>query len=97
MSLELKPITDGFGAYASGINLSNNLSRETIAAIEAGMDKYSVLVWRDSLLEDDHQIRLAENFGKIEISLLSKVRGKGGPANKSLVPISNVGDDGEHA
>ena len=95
MSLDLKPITDGFGAYASGINLSSKLSRETIAAIEAGMDKYSVLVWRDSLLEDDHQIRLAENFGKIEISLLSKVRGKGGPANKSLVPISNVGDDGE--
>ena len=95
MSLDLKPITDGFGAYASGINLSSKLSRETIAAIEAGMDKYSVLVWRDSLLEDDHQVRLAENFGKIEISLLSKVRGKGGPANKSLVPISNVGDDGE--
>ncbi len=95
MSLDFKPITDGFGAYASGINLSSKLSRETIAAIEAGMDKYSVLVWRDSLLEDDHQIKLAENFGKIEISLLSKVRGKGGPANKSLVPISNVGDDGE--
>ena len=68
MSLDLKPITDGFGAYASGINLSSKLSIETIAAIEAGMDKYSVLVWRDSLLEDDHQIRLAENFGKIEIS-----------------------------
>ena len=95
MALELKPITDCFGAYASGINLSSNLSKENIVAIEAGMDKYSVLVWRDCLLEDDQQIKLAGNFGKIEVSLLSKVRGKGGPANKSLVPISNVGDNGE--
>ncbi len=95
MALELKPITDCFGAYASGIQLSNNLTSENIAAIEAGMDKYSVLVWRDSVLEDDQQIRLAENFGKLEISLLSNVRGKGGPDNKSLVPISNVGDNGE--
>tara|TARA_B100001123_G_scaffold340191_1_gene385482 strand:+ start:800 stop:1138 length:339 start_codon:yes stop_codon:yes gene_type:complete len=95
MPLELTPITEGFGAYASGINLSNILSRENITAIEAGMEEYSVLVWRNSLLEDDQQIRLAENFGAIEVSLLSKVRGKGGPENKSLVPISNVGDDGE--
>ena len=95
MSLQLSPITDGFGAYASGINLSNNLSKENLAAIEAGMDQYSVLVWRDSLLEDNQQIKFAENFGKIEVSLLSKVRGKGGPANKSLVPISNVKENGE--
>jgi len=73
--LHLKPITDGFGTYTSGINLS----KVTIAVIEAGMDKFSVLVWRDSLLEDDDQIAPAEHFGKIEISPLSKVRGKGGP------------------
>lgn len=95
MGLNLNPVTHNFGAYASGVDLSSNLSEETVGAIETAMDRYSVLIWPNSPLEDERQIKLAENFGQIEVSLLSKVRGKGGPANKSLVPISNVGDDGD--
>ena len=95
MEIGLRPINDGFGAYASGIDLAAKLSRKTIAAIESALNIYSVLIWRDCPLNDDQQVSLAKNFGKIEVSLLSKVRGKGGPANKSLVPISNVSDDGQ--
>ena len=95
MGIKLKPITNGFGAYASGINLSGKLSKKATDEIEAGMDMYAVLVWRDSAISDDALVNLAERFGKLEISFLSKVRGKSGPDNKSLVPISNVEDNGQ--
>ena len=95
MKLDLKPITKCFGAYASGLDLSKSLSERAVEEIEAALDLYSVLVWKNCPINDDKQVSLAENFGKIEVSLLSKVRGKGGPANKSLVPISNVSDDGQ--
>ena len=48
MGIKLKPITNGFGAYASGINLSGKLSKKATDEIEAGMDMYAVLVWRES-------------------------------------------------
>ena len=95
MSLELIAINKNFGAYASGINITEDIGEQEKIEIEAAMDKFAVLIWQNCPLEDERQIKLAENFGQIEVSLLSKVRGKGGPANKSLVPISNVADDGD--
>ena len=93
--LDLEPINKDFGAYASGLDLSKSLSGRAVEEIEAALDLYSVLVWKNCPINDDQQVSLAENFGKIEVSLLSRVRGKGGPANKSLVPISNVSDEGQ--
>tara|TARA_B100000686_G_scaffold351204_1_gene449283 strand:+ start:261 stop:1127 length:867 start_codon:yes stop_codon:yes gene_type:complete len=95
MGLKLKPIKKRFGAYASGVDLADELSLETVGQIEAAMDRFSVLVWSDCRLTDDEQLTLARYFGEVEVSLLSVVRGKGGPKDKSLVPISNVDDGGE--
>lgn len=94
MLINLKPITEDFGAYASGFDLSKSLSEKAVAAIEEAMDKYAVLVWHKCPLNDGQLVKLAKRFGNLETSLLSKVRGKGGPENKSLVPISNVEDNG---
>ena len=93
MALELTPINENFGAFASGIDISKDIGQKAKIEIEEAMDEYAVLIWRNSALNDDQQLKLAENFGNVEVSHLSKVRGKGGPDNKSIVPISNIGDD----
>ena len=93
MALELTPINEHFGAFASGINISKDIGEKAKIEIEEAMDEYAVLIWRNSALDDNQQLKLAENFGNVEVSHLSKVRGKGGPTNKSIVPISNIGDD----
>jgi alpha-ketoglutarate-dependent 2,4-dichlorophenoxyacetate dioxygenase len=60
------PINDGFAAEFSGADLTQPVSDETIAAIETGMDRYAVLVFRDQALNDDTQRAFTHRFGPLE-------------------------------
>jgi alpha-ketoglutarate-dependent 2,4-dichlorophenoxyacetate dioxygenase len=60
------PINDGFAAEFSGADLTQPVSDETIAAIETGMDRYAVLVFRDQALNDDTQRAFTRRFGPLE-------------------------------
>src|SRR5439155_3028102 len=42
------------------------LDRKEVAAIEAGMDEYAVLVFRDQHLTDAEQIAFTRHFGELE-------------------------------
>ena len=74
MALEVTPINEHFGALASGINISKDIGEKAKIEIEEAMDEYAVLIWRNSALDDNQQLKLAENFGNVEVSHLSKVR-----------------------
>jgi len=50
----------------SGVDLRKPLTRDEAAEIEAGMDKYAVLVFHDQDLTDDQQMDFALNFGERE-------------------------------
>jgi len=95
MSLNLEALTSNFVALASGVDISKPISSEDVEDIERAMDQYAVLIWRGCPLQEEQQLTLAKSFGEVEVSLLSQHRGSGGPANKSFVPISNVGSDGK--
>ena len=73
MSLKLTPINENFGAYATGINITDDIGKEAKIEIEDAMDKYAVLIWRSSPLDDHQHLKFAKRFGKIEVSHLSKV------------------------
>jgi alpha-ketoglutarate-dependent 2,4-dichlorophenoxyacetate dioxygenase len=60
------PINDSFAAKFSGADLTQPVSDETIAAIEIGMDRYAVLVFRDQALNDDTQRAFTRRFGPLE-------------------------------
>ncbi len=62
----IAPIGDGFAAEVSGIDTTKPLSNSAIAAIEAGMDRYAVLVFRDQALTDDAQRDFTRRFGPLE-------------------------------
>ena len=47
MNLSIRQIHPVFVGEVSGIDITTPLSREEVAAIEAGMDRYAVLVFHD--------------------------------------------------
>ena len=97
MALNFKPLHPLFAAEASGVDISQPLSAENVAAIEAGMDRYGVLVFRGQALDQDQQIRYAQSFGPLDLGL-RKI--KGVPHRfkyNELADISYVKADGEVA
>jgi alpha-ketoglutarate-dependent 2,4-dichlorophenoxyacetate dioxygenase len=66
MSLNIEPINPSFAGKVSGIDLRNPISSEQAAKIEAGMDRYGVLVFPGQPISDDQQLAFTKNFGGIE-------------------------------
>ena len=71
--LSIRPLHPVFVGEVSGIDLTQKLTPEEAAAIEAGMDKYAVLVFHDQHLTDDQQVEFSRNFGEIERAIGSNV------------------------
>jgi len=64
--MHIQQITPVFAGEVSGIDITKPLSRDTVAAIEAGMDQYVVLVFRDQAFTDETQKAFSVNFGALE-------------------------------
>jgi alpha-ketoglutarate-dependent 2,4-dichlorophenoxyacetate dioxygenase len=60
--------TGDFAGDVSGINLTQPLTTDQVAAIEAGMDRFAVLVFHDQHFDDETQFAFSRNFGPLEIS-----------------------------
>lgn len=96
MPISIRPLTPHIAGEVSGIDITRPLSREEVAAIEAGMDKYAVLVFHDQELTDDQQMAFTRNFGAIEDARGGNVTK---PQDKRLATgmndVSNLGKDGK--
>ena len=57
-----------FVGDVTGIDLTQPLTAGQVAAIEAGMDRYAVLVFHGQHFDDDTQLAFSRNFGELEIS-----------------------------
>ncbi|MGI9524161.1 MAG: TauD/TfdA dioxygenase family protein [Hyphomicrobiaceae bacterium] len=66
MGIAIRQVHDVFVGEVSGVDLTQPLTANDVAAIEAGMDQYAVLVFRDQNISDEHQIDFSQNFGEIE-------------------------------
>ena len=95
MSIAIRQIHPVFVGEVSGIDIPKPLSRDDVAAIEAGMDRYAVLVFRDQEITDEQQMAFSRNFGKLEDARGGNVTK---PEDKRLVEgmndVSNLGKDG---
>ncbi|MGY9057191.1 MAG: TauD/TfdA dioxygenase family protein [Alphaproteobacteria bacterium] len=59
--------TGHFAGEVSGVDLTKPLTPEEAAAIDAGMDKYGILVFHDQPVDDEQQIAFSKNFGDLEL------------------------------
>src|SRR6187200_2142497 len=66
MPVVLRPLHPAFVAEVTGIDCRAALTPDEIAAIEAGMDRFAVLVFPDQALTDDEQLAFTRRFGALE-------------------------------
>src|SRR5450432_1732566 len=97
MSLTLKPLHPVFAAEASGIDLTQPISRATAKAINAAMNEFAVLVWRGQPLTKEEQLAFAFNFGPLDIGLKRVFRRPDRLGDERLIDISNVAFEGQVA
>lgn len=83
-----------FVGLATGIDLQKPASPAEIAAIEAGMDRFAVLVFRDQRISDDEQVAFARNFGPLEQATGDLAQGAERRLRIEINDISNVNRDG---
>ncbi|HVZ06680.1 TauD/TfdA dioxygenase family protein [Rhodopila sp.] len=70
--MNIRPLTRNsagdFVGEVTGIDLAAPLSDADVAAIDAGMDRFAVLVFHDQHFDDDTQLAFSRRFGELEIS-----------------------------
>jgi alpha-ketoglutarate-dependent 2,4-dichlorophenoxyacetate dioxygenase len=66
MNVTFRDLHPVFAAEVSGIDCRRPLSPSEVASVEAGMDKYAVLVFRDQALTDAEQLAFTHHFGELE-------------------------------
>jgi alpha-ketoglutarate-dependent 2,4-dichlorophenoxyacetate dioxygenase len=71
--MSIRQVHPVFVGEVSGIDISQPLARAQVAAIEAGMDRYAVLVFRDQTLTDEQQLEFSRNFGELEVTLAGQM------------------------
>ena len=95
-TLSIRQIHPVFAGEVSGVDLTKPLTKSEVAAIEAGMDRYAVLVFRGQDITDEQQMAFSLNFGAIE-------NAQGGNITKAhefrlkqgMVDVSNLDKDGK--
>jgi alpha-ketoglutarate-dependent 2,4-dichlorophenoxyacetate dioxygenase len=66
MPVSIRPLHPVFAGEVMGVDCAKPLDAEEVTAIEAGMDQYAVLVFRDQVLSDQEQITFTRHFGELE-------------------------------
>jgi alpha-ketoglutarate-dependent 2,4-dichlorophenoxyacetate dioxygenase len=96
MAISIRQLTPVFAGEVSGVDLTKPLTKEEAAAIEAGMDKYAVLVFHGQNLTDEQQQAFSRNFGQLEDARGGNITK---PGDKRLAEgmndVSNLGKDGK--
>src|ERR1700720_1074060 len=96
MTVTIRQLHPHFFGEVSGVDLRNPLTPQEAADIEAGMNKYAVLLFRDQDITDEQQLMFARNFGERESA-------RGGTVTKredyrltsGLNDVPNLGKDGK--
>jgi alpha-ketoglutarate-dependent 2,4-dichlorophenoxyacetate dioxygenase len=95
MNISMGQIHPVFVGEVSGVDITRPLSREEVAAIEAGMDRYAVLVFRDQRITDEQQMAFSRNFGALEDARGGNItRPEDKRLQAGMNDVSNLGKDG---
>ena len=75
MAIAIRQIHKHFVGEVSGVDLRQPLTKDEATAIEAGMDKYAVLVFRNQQhISDEQQLAFTKSLGPIEHAIGTSLR-----------------------
>jgi alpha-ketoglutarate-dependent 2,4-dichlorophenoxyacetate dioxygenase len=96
MAISLTPLHPVIGAECGGVDISKPLTPEEAEAIDAGMDRYGVLVFRQGKpLTTEQQMAFTLNFGELEAPYTQIQAAQGTRWNNpALSDISNLSPAG---
>jgi taurine dioxygenase len=104
-SVTVRPTGAALGADIEGVDLSRDLSAETVEAIKAAWGEHLVLRFRGQRLDDDRLMRFSAHFGELDLApVIAAARAKtadggevetveDGPSYVSV--ISNIVENGK--
>ena len=96
MTVTIRQLHPHFFGEVLGLDLRKPLTPEQASEIEAGMDRYAVLLFRDQDITDEQQLAFALNFGKRENARGGTVtRKQDYRLTSGLNDVSNLGKDGK--
>ncbi len=94
MSIVITDLTPGFVGEVSGIDITEPLGAQQVAALEAGMDRYGVLVYHGQDFTDDEQKRFSRYFGDLEMTAGGNVtKAAERRLDADMADVSNLGVD----
>jgi alpha-ketoglutarate-dependent 2,4-dichlorophenoxyacetate dioxygenase len=94
MTVSIRPLHPLFVGEVGGIDLRKPLDADEVAALEAGLDRYAVLVFHDQPVSDEQQVAFSRNFGEIELAVNANVtKPEDRRLSVELADISNLDRD----
>ena len=89
------PLHPVLAARCDGLDSRQPLTPAQAQAVEAAMDRFAVLVFRDQRIDDEQQLAFGRNFGAVEAvpSLVDQARRR--LPDNQVNDISNLGADGK--
>jgi alpha-ketoglutarate-dependent 2,4-dichlorophenoxyacetate dioxygenase len=96
MAIAIRQLHPHFVGEVSGVDLRQPLTPDQAREIEAGMDRYAVLVFHDQDISDEQQLAFALNFGERENARGGNiVKPQDSRLSTGLNDVSNLGKDGK--
>jgi alpha-ketoglutarate-dependent 2,4-dichlorophenoxyacetate dioxygenase len=84
-----------FVGEVGGIDITRRLGPDEVAAIEAGMDRFAVLVFHDQFLTDEQQVAFSLNFGQLEAAVANVTKPQDRRLRLNIADISNLDRNNE--
>ena len=94
MPIEIDPLTPHFAARLTGIDAPHALSPAEVAAVEAAMDRYAVVVMPGQDITDEQQLAFSRNFGPLEAGANSGARDAELRLPTVFADVSNLDKEG---
>jgi alpha-ketoglutarate-dependent taurine dioxygenase len=88
--LDLHPLNPHFGVEVRGLDLREDPSEATRAALRAAFRQHRLLLLRNQEIATEHQTRFAEIFGPVQLRERNRVKS----AEATAQHVSNVRKDG---
>ncbi len=97
MTIDVRPLTTHIGGRMTGIDVRQPLARAEVDAVNAGMDKYAVLVLPGQDITDEQQLAFTKNFGALEEGANSGARDSELRLPVVFADVSNLDKEGRIA
>ena len=95
MAITVTPLTAHIGGRMTGIDVRRPLTPDEVKAVDAGMDKYAVLVLPGQDITDEQQIAFTRNFGPLQNGANATLKRPELRLDPAFADVSNIGKDGK--